>query len=66
MTDKPTIIFGADVTHPSPGEDVSPSIAAVGIMSIFLLSLIESLFLLFCLSPSVLRIDVFSSLKCMY
>lgn len=54
------------MTHPSPGEDVSPSIAAVGIMSIFLLSLIESLFLLFCLSPSVLRIDVFSSLKCMY
>uniref|UniRef100_M8CQD7 Protein argonaute MEL1 n=1 Tax=Aegilops tauschii TaxID=37682 RepID=M8CQD7_AEGTA len=29
LTDKPTIIFGADVTHPSPGEDVSPSIAAV-------------------------------------
>uniref|UniRef100_A0A3B6HZ16 Piwi domain-containing protein n=1 Tax=Triticum aestivum TaxID=4565 RepID=A0A3B6HZ16_WHEAT len=29
LTDKPTIIFGADVTHPSPGEDMSPSIAAV-------------------------------------
>ncbi|CAM0908526.1 unnamed protein product [Alopecurus aequalis] len=29
LTDKPTIIFGADVTHPHPGEDSSPSIAAV-------------------------------------
>nr|XP_043609123.1 protein argonaute MEL1-like [Erigeron canadensis] len=29
VTDRPTIIFGADVTHPSPGEDSSPSIAAV-------------------------------------
>ena len=29
VTDKPTIIFGADVTHPQPGEDLSPSIAAV-------------------------------------
>ncbi|VAI94080.1 unnamed protein product [Triticum turgidum subsp. durum] len=29
VTDKPTIIFGADVTHPHPGEDSSPSIAAV-------------------------------------
>ncbi|CAL9762150.1 unnamed protein product [Musa acuminata subsp. burmannicoides] len=28
VTDKPTIIFGADVTHPAPGEDAS-SIAAV-------------------------------------
>ncbi|XP_068651672.1 protein argonaute MEL1-like [Aristolochia californica] len=29
VTDYPTIIFGADVTHPAPGEDSSPSIAAV-------------------------------------
>ncbi|KAK9115724.1 hypothetical protein Sjap_014671 [Stephania japonica] len=29
VSDKPTIIFGADVTHPSPGNDTSPSIAAV-------------------------------------
>ncbi|KAL4195795.1 hypothetical protein AMTRI_Chr04g242840 [Amborella trichopoda] len=29
VTDQPTIIFGADVTHPQPGEDSSPSIAAV-------------------------------------
>lgn len=29
MSDLPTIIFGADVTHPQPGEDSSPSIAAV-------------------------------------
>ena len=29
VTDIPTIIFGADVTHPHPGEDSSPSIAAV-------------------------------------
>nr|CAD1818337.1 unnamed protein product [Ananas comosus var. bracteatus] len=29
ITDRPTIIFGADVTHPPPGEDSSASIAAV-------------------------------------
>lgn len=29
VTDKPTIIFGADVTHPHSKEDTSPSIAAV-------------------------------------
>ncbi|KAK8913853.1 Protein argonaute PNH1 [Platanthera zijinensis] len=29
VSDKPTIIFGADVTHPENGEDSSPSIAAV-------------------------------------
>ncbi|KAK9153831.1 hypothetical protein Sjap_001311 [Stephania japonica] len=29
VSDLPTIIFGADVTHPSPGEDSGPSIAAV-------------------------------------
>ncbi|XP_020104416.1 protein argonaute 10-like isoform X2 [Ananas comosus] len=29
VSDIPTIIFGADVTHPESGEDASPSIAAV-------------------------------------
>ncbi|PIA35484.1 hypothetical protein AQUCO_03500088v1 [Aquilegia coerulea] len=29
VSDEPTIIFGADVSHPHPGEDSSPSIAAV-------------------------------------
>ncbi|KAL5538148.1 hypothetical protein UlMin_045912 [Ulmus minor] len=29
LTDRPTIIFGADVTHPQPGEDSAPSIAAI-------------------------------------
>ncbi|WVZ60888.1 hypothetical protein U9M48_010848 [Paspalum notatum var. saurae] len=29
VTDVPTIIFGADVTHPPPGEDSASSIAAV-------------------------------------
>ncbi|KAL6637130.1 hypothetical protein ACP70R_024702 [Stipagrostis hirtigluma subsp. patula] len=29
LTDLPTIVFGADVTHPPPGEGSSPSIAAV-------------------------------------
>ncbi|KAL8140752.1 hypothetical protein V2J09_006773 [Rumex salicifolius] len=29
LTDIPTIIFGADVTHSQPGEDSTPSIAAV-------------------------------------
>ncbi|KAL8140385.1 hypothetical protein V2J09_006406 [Rumex salicifolius] len=29
LTDIPTIIFGADVTHAQPGEDSTPSIAAV-------------------------------------
>uniref|UniRef100_A0A0E0GRX3 Piwi domain-containing protein n=1 Tax=Oryza nivara TaxID=4536 RepID=A0A0E0GRX3_ORYNI len=29
LTDMPTMIFGADVTHPPAGEDSSPSIAAV-------------------------------------
>ncbi|CAI9104926.1 OLC1v1003718C1 [Oldenlandia corymbosa var. corymbosa] len=29
LTDRVTIIFGADVTHPQPGEDSGPSVAAV-------------------------------------
>jgi len=31
VSDIPTIIFGADVSHPESGEDVCPSIAAVSI-----------------------------------
>jgi eukaryotic translation initiation factor 2C len=34
VSEVPTIIFGADVTHPPPGEDSASSIAAV---SFFLL-----------------------------
>ncbi|MED6155463.1 argonaute 5 [Stylosanthes scabra] len=29
VSDRPTLILGADVTHPQPGEDSGPSIAAV-------------------------------------
>jgi hypothetical protein len=29
VSDRPTIVFGVDVTHPHPGEDSSPSIAVV-------------------------------------
>ncbi|KAG6479643.1 hypothetical protein ZIOFF_063111 [Zingiber officinale] len=29
VSDRPTIIFGADVTHPHPGEDSNPSITVV-------------------------------------
>lgn len=43
VSDIPTIIFGADVTHPHPGEDSSPSIAAVSccLMYLFLCCFIE-------------------------
>ena len=34
VSDRPTIIFGADVTHPHPGEDSSPSIAAVSSLTV--------------------------------
>jgi hypothetical protein len=37
VSDIPTIIFGADVTHPETGEDSSPSIAAVSLWSIHML-----------------------------
>jgi eukaryotic translation initiation factor 2C len=36
LTDVPTIVFGADVTHPSPGEGLAPSIAAVLSLSLSL------------------------------
>lgn len=42
VSDRPTIIFGADVTHPHPGEDSSPSIAAVGWLSALLVSLLTA------------------------
>lgn len=45
VSDRPTIIFGADVTHPHPGEDSSPSIAAVCFEMFYALSL--SLYILF-------------------
>jgi hypothetical protein len=32
VSDAPTIIFGADVTHPAAGEDSSASIAAVSFL----------------------------------
>jgi eukaryotic translation initiation factor 2C len=35
VSDIPTIIFGADVTHPETGEDSLPSIAAVCYTSLF-------------------------------
>lgn len=34
VSDIPTIIFGADVTHPERGEESSPSIAAVRIQKL--------------------------------
>ncbi|KAG6503117.1 hypothetical protein ZIOFF_035407 [Zingiber officinale] len=36
VSDRPTLIFGADVTHPHPGEDSSPSIAVVCSIDSFL------------------------------
>lgn len=37
VSDIPTIIFGADVTHPENGEDSYPSIAAVIILHLYYL-----------------------------
>lgn len=34
VSDIPTIIFGADVTHPENGEETSPSIAAVKFLTV--------------------------------
>jgi hypothetical protein len=36
VSDTPTIIFGADVTHPAAGEDSSASIAAVSSCSLYI------------------------------
>lgn len=38
VSDIPTIIFGADVTHPENGEESSPSIAAVKLLQQILVS----------------------------
>ena len=43
VSDYPTIIFGADVTHPQPGEDSSSSIAAV---SLVMFSIVSFLFIM--------------------
>lgn len=42
VSDIPTIIFGADVTHPETGEDSQPSIAAVCHIFLSSLSKIET------------------------
>ena len=44
VSDRPTIIFGADVTHPHPGEDSSPSIAAVGWLNTLIFSVLTKSF----------------------
>lgn len=46
VSDIPTIIFGADVTHPENGEDSSPSIAAVRISTLSNWLLIFSVYVL--------------------
>lgn len=48
VSDIPTIIFGADVTHPENGEDSSPSIAAVKAFTTW------NFFLQYMLKPSLL------------
>lgn len=42
VSDIPTIIFGADVTHPENGEESSPSIAAVRIIQQLSYTLLSS------------------------
>lgn len=58
VSDIPTIIFGADVTHPETGEDSCPSIAAVSILRPLLL---ERLWLAPILSMLVIVIQVVAS-----
>lgn len=66
MTDKPTIIFGADVTHPPPGEDSSSSIAAVSCFISYHTYIISSyLTNILCLNHAILykRVPLFSKLS---
>jgi eukaryotic translation initiation factor 2C len=57
VSDRPTIIFGADVTHPHPGEDSSPSIAAVSSALSWEIQAITSGLLSFFLLNSLLNIS---------
>ena len=61
VSDIPTIIFGADVTHPETGEDSSPSIAAVMINHLF-----SSLGSVCIIMLIVIPLSIFSLTICVY
>jgi hypothetical protein len=63
VSDIPTIIFGADVTHPETGEDSSPSIAAVWlVMTPYFCITCKIICMLFPLSNTLLAGRCFSRL----